>query len=353
MESKKKFILTGAFIVLLAAYLIVGLTDGAVLWESIFAGASVLDTWFHSILTLGSMPSVRALQWGSIPEFIGGSFPNIVISVFPVLALVFAKKERKTPAVIFSVINLLLSVLLTICMYERNHVFAAFWAPYAAASVILLVFAMGKIKNAKIPAGILIALGVLSVIATLALSVYRVIWHGAFDYYGMKGIKTYFTINGWEQFVWRQSAVAGAYYPISRAIMYFLLGTGMLCPFDGSIKAHVKERRMKKAESLSGYKAKNTEEDFMFENVGGKIKAVATVMTWIGIAGSVISGIATMVAVSFIMGIVIAVVGSLCSWIGALVLFGFGEMVENSDIRTGFAIQAEREKNARKKDEGV
>ena len=75
----------------------------------------------------------------------------------------------------------------------------------------------------------------------------------------------------------------------------------------------------------------------MFSNIGGKIKAVAKIVTWIGIICSVLAGIGTgmaanNVAVGIISGIIVAVVGAVASWIGSLALYGFGQLVENSDI---------------------
>lgn len=83
----------------------------------------------------------------------------------------------------------------------------------------------------------------------------------------------------------------------------------------------------------------------MFANAGGKIKAVAQVLTWIGIIGSVIGGI-SLISTSFIAGLLTAGIGSLLSWVSALALYGFGELVENSDIRTNLAVKADRQKNA-------
>ena len=83
----------------------------------------------------------------------------------------------------------------------------------------------------------------------------------------------------------------------------------------------------------------------MFANAGGKIKAVAQVLTWIGIIGSVIGGIA-LISMNFIAGLLTAGVGSLLSWVSALALYGFGELVENSDIRTNLVVKADRQKNA-------
>lgn len=72
----------------------------------------------------------------------------------------------------------------------------------------------------------------------------------------------------------------------------------------------------------------------MFNNVGGKIKAVAKVIVWIGIAICVIYGFVMLVSIEdmALIGLLIMTVGSLVSWISALVLYGFGELIENSGI---------------------
>ncbi len=71
----------------------------------------------------------------------------------------------------------------------------------------------------------------------------------------------------------------------------------------------------------------------MFDNIGGKIKTLAKVVTWIGIIAYVISGIAIMFIdeeMSFI-GLMVMIFGGLISWVSSFVLYGFGQLVENSD----------------------
>ena len=79
----------------------------------------------------------------------------------------------------------------------------------------------------------------------------------------------------------------------------------------------------------------------MFDNIGGKIKTLAKVICWIGIIASVVVGIIIIYdwfvqpyyyrnSTELITGIAVIVLGSLFSWIGSFVLFGFGELVENS-----------------------
>ena len=82
----------------------------------------------------------------------------------------------------------------------------------------------------------------------------------------------------------------------------------------------------------------------MFDNIGSKIKTLAKVVCWIGIIGSIIAGIAmiaTLGEVGVLSGPLTIVLGALLSQVGSFVLYGFGEMVENSDIRTELAVKAE------------
>ena len=84
----------------------------------------------------------------------------------------------------------------------------------------------------------------------------------------------------------------------------------------------------------------------MYSNIGGKFKVLAQVIAWIGIFFSFIAGINIIVSgnamgriaysdeisgVASVVGFLVIVIGSLFSWLGSFVLYGFGQLVENSD----------------------
>ena len=77
----------------------------------------------------------------------------------------------------------------------------------------------------------------------------------------------------------------------------------------------------------------------MFNNIGGKIKGFAQIVCWLGIIGSIITGFVFIGIGSdsrngggiVFLGILIAIVGSIASWIGSFLTYGFGQLVENSD----------------------
>lgn len=90
----------------------------------------------------------------------------------------------------------------------------------------------------------------------------------------------------------------------------------------------------------------------MFNNIGRKIKGLAKFICWVGIILSVLAGIVIILGGassrsfesgyngerfaissaggSIVAGILVIVLGSILSWVGSFVLYGFGELVDNS-----------------------
>lgn len=77
----------------------------------------------------------------------------------------------------------------------------------------------------------------------------------------------------------------------------------------------------------------------MYDNIGGKIKTVAKVIGFAGIGISVLAGLVFLLA-SFSeeeflylgIGILVAFLGSLISWASTIALYGFGQLIENTDV---------------------
>ncbi len=72
----------------------------------------------------------------------------------------------------------------------------------------------------------------------------------------------------------------------------------------------------------------------MFDNIGSKIKTLAQVVCWIGIIASFIIGLILMGQDdgAVFIGLLVLIFGSLFSWIGSFITYGFGQLIENSDI---------------------
>lgn len=74
----------------------------------------------------------------------------------------------------------------------------------------------------------------------------------------------------------------------------------------------------------------------MYQNVGKKILTLANTLCIIGIVISCIAGLAILVSDEdmFLVGLLAAGIGSLSSWLGSLLLAGFGELlVTTAEIR--------------------
>jgi len=70
----------------------------------------------------------------------------------------------------------------------------------------------------------------------------------------------------------------------------------------------------------------------MYKNIGGKIKILAQTVAIIEIIVCIIVGFIQIFDVKEVgLGIGILIIGSLIAWISSFVLYGFGQLVENSD----------------------
>ena len=73
----------------------------------------------------------------------------------------------------------------------------------------------------------------------------------------------------------------------------------------------------------------------MFNNIGSKIKTIAVVFFTLEMIGVIISALASLFAggaEGFIIGVIIFVVGFMCAYLSVMLIYAFGELVENSAI---------------------
>ena len=76
----------------------------------------------------------------------------------------------------------------------------------------------------------------------------------------------------------------------------------------------------------------------MFDNIGKKIKTLAIVFTIIGMVVSISVGVFSLEANAG-AGLLIIIFGCLSSWIGSFLLYGFGELIENTtEIRKNMIV---------------
>lgn len=70
----------------------------------------------------------------------------------------------------------------------------------------------------------------------------------------------------------------------------------------------------------------------MYDNIGGKLKGLATTICVIEVIAAVISGIALMASNEHlaVVGLLVMIIGSLFAWISSWLLYGFGELIEKT-----------------------
>ena len=70
----------------------------------------------------------------------------------------------------------------------------------------------------------------------------------------------------------------------------------------------------------------------MYDNVGSKVKTLASISCIIGIIASIITGVTTIIAGNVLGGVLTCAIGAFASWIASLALYAIGHTAENTDI---------------------
>lgn len=69
----------------------------------------------------------------------------------------------------------------------------------------------------------------------------------------------------------------------------------------------------------------------MFDNIGEKTKIFAKSICWIGIILSVCCGVLIMAYDGVLAGLLVILAGPLIAWVNSFLIYGFGQLIENSD----------------------
>lgn len=90
----------------------------------------------------------------------------------------------------------------------------------------------------------------------------------------------------------------------------------------------------------------------MFNNIGEKIKGLAIFETVFGIICSIIGGIILIANALWYIGLIVIFAGCLSAWVGAFVIYGFGELIckateiaENTKKQSALAVADAIEKS--------
>lgn len=78
----------------------------------------------------------------------------------------------------------------------------------------------------------------------------------------------------------------------------------------------------------------------MFDKIGGKVKTVASMLCWLGIAASILLAISMWILIGILLGgflgfvvaCIVGGIGCLVSWLATYLFYAFGQLVDNSDL---------------------
>ena len=73
----------------------------------------------------------------------------------------------------------------------------------------------------------------------------------------------------------------------------------------------------------------------MFDPIGTRLKEMAEKLMWIFAVASAILGCVISVSGAAVIGVAVIVGGIFCAWLGAHLLYGFGQLIENTDKLAG------------------
>ncbi len=81
----------------------------------------------------------------------------------------------------------------------------------------------------------------------------------------------------------------------------------------------------------------------MFRDVGRMLKLAGKLLFYVGIGFSVLYGLFSLLD-GWLTGIIIMLIGPAFAWVASLVVYGIGEMIENSDIQTEIMLKEAKRK---------
>lgn len=257
VERKKRIapIFFGFFVIVFIVFHIV---DGAPSWDNLFRGLGLVNTRLHSVLTLGAGPTSVKLRWGNIPANIGCAVPGILFAAVPLLAAVFSRK--KVLSAVFSAVQIIVSVLFAVCVSEVWKPLMAGWILQAVAGVFLLLHALGAMKNRRVLAVLFFVLGLVSSCLAVVFSCYNINYVVVGDsprvikftgLYCLEYLTRMQEPSLWKLYV-EPRWFGCMFYPLSRSILLFALGVGVLCPRGENGQNHVKAEQAAKRFSTQG-----------------------------------------------------------------------------------------------------
>ena len=224
---------------------------GFIIGILLFVLLSILDSpvmgWFvvEKVFNLANNSLLYSLLlpgMGTIHPAISYTLPGIILAIFPVLSIVFIKKNKRIPSIILAVLNLILSSILCIAVMTHWGQTGLGWILYAVSAVIILLYSLHPVPYRQSYYRISVLLAILSIILSLILSCYTpYLSRNELSYTGFSFWQVIHTMIGNIPYFWDEGGLFVVYrlglkhanfygilfWPLSRGILLFTIGIGL------------------------------------------------------------------------------------------------------------------------------
>lgn len=234
MKIDKKWlniILPLAFVLMCVAFILLHLFDGSGMWSGVGFGS------IHRVICKVILPARETFSdnqtyntaWNRLWALWGIGF-----AFFPLLSLVFAANNKKVPAIIFAGINMVLSLFFGVRAVSRYWTQYVGWILFIIAGVLILLNALGCLKNKKLTVIFFVALSFISVVlfGWLAASMPS----GKF-----RGVERIINVLRQYRHLNQKGVLntAAAYHPFSCAVLFATMGLASVCTFPKREKRRI------------------------------------------------------------------------------------------------------------------
>lgn len=235
-------ILPLAFVLMCVAFILLHLFDGSVMWSGAGFGS------LHRVICKVILPAPETFSdnqtyrtaWSHLWALWGIGF-----AFFPLLSLVLTANGKKVPAIVFAGINMALSLIFTVHAFLRYRPHASIssilittlgwigWVLFIVAGVLILLNALGRLKNKKLTVIFFVSLSCISIVLFGLLASARGKRVGNVDCV-INVLRQYRHLN--------QSGVLNTFaalHPFSCAVLFATMGLASICTFPKCKKRRI------------------------------------------------------------------------------------------------------------------
>ena len=245
-----KTILPLAFVLMCVAFALLHLFDGSGMWSGVGFGS------IHRVICKVILPAPETFSddktWINANNNVWALW-GIGFAFFPLMSLVLAANGKKVPAIVFAGINMALSLLFGVRAVSRYWTLYVGWILFIIAGILILLNALGYLKNKKMTVILFVALSFISVVLFGLLAGFRV--SGKF-----RGVDSIIDVLRQYRHLNQRGVLntTSAYHPFSCAVLFATMGLASVCTFPkrekrriAAVHQSVQTETVEKASELS------------------------------------------------------------------------------------------------------